>query len=214
MKPMGLSAYREIILKILMRWHREALPPSHCHLTVYPGVPWHCCGQTQSPATSFGSSLCALPMATADILNLSVKLFQRKGSENCLTGKKTETISSQYPSVVLPHLAHMWTPSLVPQASHACFITLPSEEAEVAAASPPACCSLAGACLIWVLRTMCVPNPSSCCCQQRHFSGVHYHHKTRASLRLLSVTAHDPHSPHTTTWSPCLGNHLASPCGE
>lgn len=31
MKPMDLSGYRETTLKSSMRWHREALPPSHCH---------------------------------------------------------------------------------------------------------------------------------------------------------------------------------------
>lgn len=31
MKPMDLSAYRESTLKTSMRWHREALPPAHCH---------------------------------------------------------------------------------------------------------------------------------------------------------------------------------------
>lgn len=69
-------------------------------------------------------------MATAGILNLSVKIFQGKCSENCLTEKKPETISSEYRSVMLPHLAHAWTPAPVPQAIHARFITLFSAEAE------------------------------------------------------------------------------------
>lgn len=79
MKSMDLSGYRESTLKSSMRWHREALPPSHCHLTACPRPPRHCCGQTQLPATSFGSSLFAPPMAAADILNSSVKIFQGKG---------------------------------------------------------------------------------------------------------------------------------------
>lgn len=113
-----------------MRWHREASPASHCHLTARPGAPWHCCEQTQLPATSFVSSLFAPPMASADILNLSVKIFQGKCSENCFTEKKRETISSKYCSVMRPDLAHTWTPTPVPQAVHARFITLLSAEAE------------------------------------------------------------------------------------
>lgn len=82
-------------------------------------------------------------MDAADILNLSVQIFQGKGSENCLTGKKTETISSKSPSVLPPHLAHTRTPAAAPRTTHAHFTTLLSGEAEVAAPSPPACCSQA-----------------------------------------------------------------------
>lgn len=39
MKPVDLSDYRETTLKTSMRWHRESLPPSHCHLTACPGAP-------------------------------------------------------------------------------------------------------------------------------------------------------------------------------
>lgn len=39
MKPTDLRSYRETALKTSTRWHREALPPSHCHLTACPRAP-------------------------------------------------------------------------------------------------------------------------------------------------------------------------------
>lgn len=164
-KPAGLSGCGDTALKTSTWWHREASLPWPLSLDSMSRGPAGIAAGTHSYQPTVAAPLFLHPTSAGDISNSSVKMFQGKCLENCLTGKKKKNpFPASNPSGLLceaaPSRPHVGTHDGSPSPPRSLSQRRLAGAAEVAALSPSTCCSQAGACLIWVSRAACVPAPS------------------------------------------------------